>query len=257
MANQEPEASNTVAALVALMAENYEVAGVVDLATAADPRAALTAAAADLGPASLVIVAPNAAHGARRLAALAGETSPPDVLDRHSLLALVGAAGLRVRELRGTLEDPVVGAGEVARRVPPAVVEWVRGQTDALVREIVAVADVGVAAEQPALVPAVSEAEIRVADRYTTLAERDRRERREVLTVRDHIIGLEAAATTAEDRAYAADHRLHEARQKLTRLETKVERLRTRVRELEADAVESVNGADSPGGKAGRRRRGL
>lgn len=219
MVNQDP---NSVAELVARL--GADGARVVDLRTEADP-------ALEGEGGAVIVVATNAASGAQRLRALAG--APTDGVLLDELVARLHAGGLAVRAVHGTLEDPVAGAGDVCRRVPPEVVEWVRAQPGGLVRELVVVASPGEPGEVPALVPAVPESEVRLVDEFTERAERDLRERREVLTVRDHILGLEATAAAAEDRAAYRGRRVRE--------------LRGRVEELEA-ALEAVSGPQGPGG---------
>jgi hypothetical protein len=217
MENVDP---NSVAALVARLGADTQV---VDLRDGGE-------AVPGAGP--VVVVATHAASGAQRLRALAGAAVSGMLLE--DLVARLHAAGLAVRAVHGTLEDPVAGAGDAVRRVPPEVVEWVRAQPGALVRELVVLAEPGPPVEVPALVPAVDESAVRLADAYTDRAERDLRERREVLTVRDHVLGLEVTATAADEKATQRGRKIRELRELLEERDAEIVRLREQLGESAA-----------------------
>lgn len=134
-----------------------------------------------------------------------------------------------MRAVHGTVADPVAGAADAVRRVPPAVVEWVRDEPGALVSELVVLAEPGPPGEVPALVTAVDASVVRREDGFTERAARDLRERREVLTVRDHVLGLEAAASAAEDKAQQRGRRIRDLRDELEEARAEVDRLRARL----------------------------
>jgi 2-polyprenyl-3-methyl-5-hydroxy-6-metoxy-1,4-benzoquinol methylase len=215
----------------------------------ADPVAALADVATLLAPEGRIVVSvPNIAHGSVRLALLQGRWryTESGLLDsthirfftREGLFKLFEAAGLTIEDLRASLSDPL--AVEVAvdpDLLPDTVVEWVRHQPDALVYQFVAAARPSREGEEltdAPLVPPVPEENIRAIDKYTEKFDQDLERRHRQLTVRDHIIGLEAATATAQTRADAAERQLKGARKRLERknerikaLSDEIERLRT------------------------------
>lgn len=215
----------------------------VVLADAGAPTAALRDATTLLATdGRLLVTARNAAHGSRRLALLLGRAgeSGVDLVTAESLCDLLEDAGLAVRELHSTVRDPLDGLpGPDAARLPSDVVEWVRFQPGALDDTYVAVAgpaDPGDPfATRPEVTPAVSADEVRVDDEHTAWVRQDREARHRMLTVRDHILGLEAALASADARvlrarlrARAATARTQRARAELDALMAEVETLARR-----------------------------
>lgn len=238
-----------------------------------DPVSALADARRLLTPGGRIVVSiPNVSHGSVRLALLQGRWDYTDtgLLDathirfftRSSLLDLFVTAGLLVDDLRGTLADPLVVEVRVdADRLPPTVIEWVRHERDALVYQFVVAARAPEDGEDPAetarmirLVPAVPEESIRAIDRYTAALAKDREERHQVLTVRDHIIGLEAAAASAQTRADRAEHELTNARRRLVRKDERLKELRARIERLEREIEETRDARGTRRGLKARRR---
>src|SRR6478672_4714925 len=193
----------------------------------------------------LVLSVPNVAHGSLRLALLQGrwrhtETGLLDRTHLHfftrtSLFELVEAAGLAVEELRATVEDPLAVEVEIdPDRVPATVVEWVRHQPDALHYQFVltarrAEAD-GEPAARPRVRPAVPLDAVRTQDAYTAQMREQQDLQHRLLTTRDHIIGLEARASAADDRLRWVEGRLRRSR-------TRANRLQKQVRDMEGSAT--------------------
>lgn len=182
-----------------------------------DPWNALRDAITLLRPEGRVLVSiPNVAHASVRLSLLLGEWryTEKGLLDRTHLrfftlegvLELLESAGLVVEELRSTVLDPMSTAEITvdADRLPPTVIEWVRHQPEALNYQYVAAARPLREGERrgrrPELVPAIPYDAARVRDRHTEQMLADQEERHRMLTIRDHIIGLEAASTAAQAR---------------------------------------------------------
>ena len=175
--------------------QTFDVVALPDvLSTYADPHAVLKNAVAALADGGrLVAVVPNAAHAARRLALLAGD-SPESLggtrgsarqLTKRSLCELLESAGLVPEELHGVVVDPLEADVPVrAAGLPDAVVEWVRHQPDALHESFVAVIRPRAADEDVAEPPRVHGdrplAEARLVDEHTeraqALAEADYRQ---------------------------------------------------------------------------------
>lgn len=200
-----------------------------------DPVAVLRDSLSLLAPDGRVVISiPNVAHGSVRLALLQGRWNYTEtgLLDsthirfftRSGFLTLLDEAGLAVDELRATVADPLrVEVSVDGRDLPPTVVEWVRDQPDALTYQFVASARLSREpdADQPAptLVPAVAEDAVRLRDEHTHRFAEDLQTRHDLLTIRDHVIGLEARAAAAalrqaeaEARAGAAERRAARAR---------------------------------------------
>lgn len=204
-----------------------------------DPLATLRDAVELLAPDGRVYVSiPNVAHAAVRLSLLAGrwDYTPTGLLDathvrfftRESVCRLLEDAGLAIEVLQSTVLDPLETEIAVdAVHLPPAVVEWVRHQPDALNYQYVATARLLAPGEdrppRPVLQPLREPTEVRHQDAHTKELREHQRDRHAVLTMRDHIIGLEASAVAADARAQRA-----EARQL---------RIKARVKELRANLV--------------------
>ena len=155
----------------------------------------------------IVISIPNVSHGSLRLALLQGRWEYQDtgLLDRThiwfytrtSLLDMVHGAGLAVEHLRATVVDPLVAqVGIDASALPRTVIEWVRRQPDALHYQYILSARVLEADETapaaPAVVPSVAHQQVRQNDIYTQELVQLESDLHELLTMRDHVIGLES-----------------------------------------------------------------
>jgi SAM-dependent methyltransferase len=199
-----------------------------------DPVAALRDAASLVVPGGRILACvTNPAHGAARLALLQG--TPPASQPRFThdaLCDLLEAAHLGVHELIATLKDPLDGLAITPERLPATVVEWVRHQPGALDDRYIAVAsplaDGDPLDERPRVQPAVPASSVRVVDDHTMLLRAEQHERHRLLTLRDHVLGLEAALTTARERA-ALDRSQSKVYQR------RAQRLRQELEELTAD----------------------
>jgi methionine biosynthesis protein MetW len=193
----------------------------------------------------LVLSVPNVAHGALRLALLQGRWSYTEVglLDRThlhfftrtSLLQLLEGVGLAVDDLRATVADPLGVEVELEPdRIPATLVEWVRHQPDALHYQFVLTArradPDSEPAPRPRLIPAVPLDAVRAQDADTEQMREQQDLRHRLLTTRDHIIGLEARASAADDRLRWTEGRLRRSR-------TRANRLQKQVRDMEASAT--------------------
>lgn len=237
-----------------------------------DPATLLKDVAGVLDDAGHVVLSlPNVAHGSVRLALLEGrwqytetgllDSSHLRFYDRASALALVQSVDLVVTELRGTVADPL--AVEVSidgRRLPPTVVEWVRDQPDALVYQFVIdarPASNGFSGPVPQLVLPRPLDEVRVADEHTERALADIEERHRLLTMRDHIIGLEAAAATAQSAAEIVEKKLRGATKRLNRKNQRIKELSAQVKRLQAQVAAAAAAApETPSGWRSRLTRG-
>ncbi|HEX5089857.1 MAG TPA: class I SAM-dependent methyltransferase [Nocardioides sp.] len=200
-----------------------------------DPEASLADAVQLLGPDGHVVVSiPNVAHAAVRLALLGGRWTYTEkgLLDathlrfftRETVCDLLEGAGLVIEELHATILDPFDAEVDFdTGRIPPAVVEWVRHQPDAMNFQYVAAArllrDGESRPERPQLQAAVSPVRARHRDEHTTAAEAEQDERHEALITRDHVIGLEAQTAAALSRQRTAED-------KMSRLNARARRLR-------------------------------
>jgi len=216
-----------------------------------DPWAALRDAATLLRPGGRILVSvPNVAHGAVRLALLLGRWDYTDkgLLDRthlrfftlESVCQLLESADLSIEVLRSTVLDPLA-AQEItvaADLLPPTVVEWTRHQADSLNYQYIAVARRLAPGEQrgprPDLQPAIAFDVARSRDQHTERLHEDLEERHRLLTVRDHILGLEAKAGAAgrragqfRGRARHAERRFRAVRDDLLELIDEVEKIST------------------------------
>lgn len=168
----------------------------------------------------IVLSVPNVAHGGVRLALLQGRWNYTDtgLLDRthvrfftySTLLDLVQSAGLTVDTLRATVADPLAGSVSVdAERIPASMIEWVRSQPYALDYQYILSAHRRLAGDRQdvpgAAAPAVPLEIARSQDRFTEKARLEESSRHKVLTIRDHVVGLEARAAKAELAAALAD----------------------------------------------------
>jgi hypothetical protein len=233
----------------------------VVVADASTPAAVLRDASSLLtADGRLLVAARNSAHGSRRLALLLGHVAEPapDLVTADGLCDLLEEAGLAVHELHSTVRDPLVppapasGVGlseSDAALLPSDVVEWVRFQPGALDDTYVAVArpaDPGDPFEsRPEVTPAVPAHTVRAEDQHTAWVRRDREERHRMLTVRDHILGLEAGLVSADlrvsrsrARARAASQRARRARDELDALVAELEELSRSRRRRRGDVAD-------------------
>ncbi len=217
-----------------------------------DPVGVLRDAASLLTPdGKIVISVPNVTHGSVRLALLQGRWTYTDTglldathirfFNRAGVLEMFTAAGLIVEELRGSTADPLdVEVVVDADRLPPSVIEWVRHQRDAMVYQFVVSARVAPAGEVAVttdvpLEPAVPEESIRFRDKFTARSEAELEARQQQLNYRDHILGLEAAAATAQSRAARAERQLKGAQKRLERKNARIKELLAEVSMLQRD----------------------
>jgi len=189
-----------------------------------DPAATLRDSLTLLTPQGRIFVSiPNVAHGSIRLGLLQGAWTYTltGLLDRTHLrfftregvCELLEGAGLVIEELRSTVLDPLA-TEEIdidAGRLPAEIIEWVRHQPDALNYQYIAVARPLEAGEtpgpRPSLQPALPVTDVRLEDEHTERARAEREERHRMLTIRDHIIGLEASVASADARTSRARNR--------------------------------------------------
>jgi 2-polyprenyl-3-methyl-5-hydroxy-6-metoxy-1,4-benzoquinol methylase len=211
-----------------------------------DPRAALIDAIHLLAPDGRVVISvPNVAHGALRLALLQGQWryTEKGLLDarhrhfhtRHALLELLSSVGLQAEDLRGTIADPLGVEVEIDEdRLPDGAVEWIRDQPDALVYQFqVAAAPVPDGREvvhTARLKPAANPDDVRLQDRHTDEAANAARE---VLRMRDHVLGLQAEAVTAQARSKRENERKRNLRARLEKQNALLAQQRRRIAVLE------------------------
>ena len=199
----------------------------------------------------VVVSIPNVTHGSVRLALLQGrwDYTETGLLDathikfysRPGLLEMFAAAGMTIETLRGTMADPLYVEVEVdADQLPPIAVESVRHEPDALVYQFVAAARPARDGEDPrehhatlVLQPGAPEDTIRANDRHTERLQAFREEQHRILTIRDHIIGLEAAAATAQVKADRAHAQLVNAEKRLVRKDERIASMRQRLDQLQ------------------------
>jgi 2-polyprenyl-3-methyl-5-hydroxy-6-metoxy-1,4-benzoquinol methylase len=197
---------------------------------------------------------PNVTHGSVRLALLQGRWSytGTGLLDdthvrffaRDGVADLFARSGLLVDQVEGTTADPLATEVVVVDdRLPSTVIEWVRDQPDSLVYQFLVVAHPqregevqDPAALQPK--PIVPDADVRRVDGHTERARQDLEDRHRLLTVRDHIIGLEATAATAQFSAEASERKLRGASKRLNRKNERIKELTKEVRRLQAQLGE-------------------
>ena len=236
------------------------------LTRAPDPVALLSQARGALRPGGRVVLSvPNATHGSHRLRALVGR--PPlgtaalagagfRAGSREGLEQLASQADCVVEVLQGTVADPVEGVEpDVAHRLPPGVVEWVRGQPDAFLHHLLAVVRPAAEGRPAARVELLDEPElVRRRDRHTEAHEADLRERREVLTVRDHIIGLEAAATAAQREVARAQNHARRLEKRNQRKTERLAELQGVIRKLRRQVADVEEAATPPGPRGLTRR---
>jgi hypothetical protein len=202
-----------------------------------DPVAALRDASTLVVPGGRILVCvTNPAHGAARLALLQGMPASRRGFTSDALCDLLEAAHLGIHELIATLKDPLDSLEIGPDRLPATVVEWVRHQPGALDDRYLAVARPLAAGEPPGDRPrvrsAVPASSVRVVDDHTMMMRAEQQERHRLLTLRDHVLGLEATVATgreraAEDRARAKAYqrRAQRLRQELDELTTDIERM--------------------------------
>ena len=145
------------------------------------------------------------------------------------------------------MADPLAVEVEIAdSQLPAHVVEWVRDQPHALDYQFVVSACVEADADvdgHAAMEPAVSRDEIRATDEHTLRTREDREARHRMLTVRDHIIGLEAQVASAQARQAKAEQRVKNLTAKARR-----------ERQLGAEPAETDTESLRPGSKIFRRK---
>lgn len=214
-----------------------------------DPWAALRDATTLLRPGGRVLVSiPNVAHAAVRLSLLGGrwDYTQTGLLDRTHLrfftldgvCELIESADLTIEVLRSTVLDPMA-VQEIALHadlLPPTLVEWVRHQPRALDYQYIVVARLLEPGERrglrPRLEPTLAYDAARLQDRYTEEMSRERELRHQLLTLRDHVIGLETTVTATQVRGRRARARLQQA-------ETRLRKKRGEMRKL-IDEIEQV-----------------
>jgi 2-polyprenyl-3-methyl-5-hydroxy-6-metoxy-1,4-benzoquinol methylase len=188
-----------------------------------EPEQLLKDAVSLLAPRGRVVMSvPNVAHGSLRLALLQGrwQYTATGLLDSShrrfftydGLLELLDRSALVATRSRATVADPLEVEVEVAdTQLPADVVEWVRDQPHALDYQFVVSACLAADADgagHAVLEPAVSRDEVRAVDEHTHRSREDREARHRMLTVRDHIIGLEAQMASAQARQAKAEQRV-------------------------------------------------
>jgi len=186
----------------------------------------------------LLVAVPNAVHGALRLGLLQGSTPAEEsrhAFTKDSLCDALEDAGLSIEELRSTVRDPLdAGVAVDDRRLPPLVIEWMRHQPDAMDHTYVVTARRSAPVEEsrprPLVQPVVPLADVRIVDEHTRRMAEDRDVRHRLLTVRDHILGLEANAAGASVRVARATARAKHSERRSRRRRRQVELL---VAELE------------------------
>jgi SAM-dependent methyltransferase len=211
------------------------------LGRVSDPQTLLEDAKALLAPQGRIVISvPNAVHGSRRLALLQGSwpwsgNVPGRGLSRQGLVDLLDLAGLQADELRGTVADPLRVPPDVDdKELPAGVVEWVRNQPDALIHEIQVAATPVADGREPVhilrLIPAVNVDDVRCRDQHTDAAVEAARES---LRMKDHVLGLQAEATTARTRFRREADRRRRLQGRLAKQRKELERLRRRNAVLE------------------------
>jgi 2-polyprenyl-3-methyl-5-hydroxy-6-metoxy-1,4-benzoquinol methylase len=227
-----------------LQPESFDVIVFADvLEHLLDPDRVLEESIRLLAPGGRIVISiPNVGHGALRLALLQGRWDYTDtgLLDRthirfftrRSLLEMVGGAGLAIEQLRAVVVDPLASPVDLdAAAIPPAVIEWVRRQPDALHYQFVLSArkleDGELAPEPPAVVPAIGHDQVRQHDRYTQMLLDEEAAKHRLLTTRDHLIGLEAELANAVARESATRAEAKRDVQRANRERRAIEQSRT------------------------------
>jgi methionine biosynthesis protein MetW len=199
-----------------------------------DPASVLRDAARLLAAGGRIVVSvPNVAHASLRLALLQGRWSytSTGLLDathirfftRESICDLIEETGYVIEDLCSTVADPLATEVQVdGRRLPAAVIEWVRHQPDALNYQYVigahAAASDEVRGARPQLVPALPPSDVCLVDEHTERMRAEQAEAHRMLTIRDHIMGLEASTARANAGAKSAAARADRAIQRAKRL---------------------------------------
>lgn len=213
-----------------------------------DPAMVLRDAIGLLTPQGRILVSiPNIAHGAIRLALLQGRWNytATGLLDKTHLrfftydtvCELLEGAGLAIEELRSTVLDPLGTEVDIdPHRLPPTLIEWVRHQPHSLVYQYVAAARPLATGEtrgpRPVLEPALPLDDVRIEDEHTERMRAEQEERHRMLTVRDHIIGLEASTASAAGRAARANTRARFADRRAKRMREELDRLVAEIESL-------------------------
>jgi hypothetical protein len=174
----------------------------------------------------LIVMTFNSAHAASRLRAMQGHmAAQPDSATVQDLVDLLSEEGLAVESIHASLVDPVSVAGPLdVRSLPPGVVEWMRRDPAALHHRLIACAKVrrgNDGAIWAGSVKALATPEsVVLEDEHTRawLEVRDARHR--LLTMRDHVIALEAKTASAQARQGVANAQLKALKRKLRRQRT-------------------------------------
>lgn len=200
-----------------------------------DPLNVLRDAATLLAPGGRIVISiPNVAHGSLRLALLQGrwKSTPTGLLDhthikffnRQSLLGLVHDAGLAVDDLRGALADPLRTEVEIDQwALPEHIVEWVRDQPDALVRQFqlaVRHRHDDEEAAVPELIPGADPQEVRGVDRHTEVLARSIEKRAK----------MEAELSALRERRQRQDRRIAQQAGRVERQAERIERQEARIK---------------------------
>jgi len=196
-----------------------------------DPAAALRSAASLLAPGGKVVVSiPNVAHGSVRLALLAGRWNYADrgLLDAthirfftyETLQDLLWDSGYVLESARSTVVDALATEIHIPSGVlSPEVVDWVRSRPYADAYQFVVTARLrtpedtrpDVQVRPAATLPAVD-------DEYTQKAAVIRADRHSLLTMKDHIIGLEAENAASRARVPALERKIRKLNAELGRV---------------------------------------
>lgn len=228
-----------------------------------DPAAVLRDSLSLLAPGGRVVFSvPNVSHGSLRLALLQGRWNYTDtgLLDRthvvfftyETLVALVLGAGLGIDVARATVTDPLSANIDIdTDRIPATTIEWVRHQPRALDFQYVLSASLpveGTAPGAPTNPTQVLPAEVaRAQDAFTAEAVRDEELRHRALTVRDHVVGLEATAAHARSHADELSERFEERR---ASMEKTIAEQHATIEQLAAERLELRSSATWRAGSA-------
>ena len=216
-----------------------------------EPHRVLRSASRLLAPGgSIVISIPNVAHGSVRLALLAGEWnySERGLLDEthikfftyDTLNDLVHSAGFVMEEARATVIDALATEVPVpAAMLSAEVIEWVRRRPYADVYQFVVRARLKASGEQgerplPLPVRRAVESPV-IQDSYYHEAEAIRADQHRMLTIRDHVIGLEAETTTARNHAVRLKSEIDTLNHERNLLQLEYNMLRHEIEKVVAD----------------------
>lgn len=186
-----------------------------------DPAAVLRSAATLLAPGGRIVVSvPNVAHGSLRLSLLAGRWQYSDrgLLDSthihfytyETLQDLLWEGGYLLESARSTVVDALATEIHIpSGLLSPEVVDWVRTRPYADAYQFVVTARVRGAEDlrpEVQVRPAVELAP--VDDEYTQKAAVIRADRHSLLTLKDHVIGLEVQYAASRARVPALERKI-------------------------------------------------